>query len=116
MGVSQKCACGPAAARTRRHTSNVRHAARSPARVVLRVDADGKALGLKARRFEDIEFITYRDDLGGAVACGRQQTLDAVYVTWRGEPTVAGLADAVPVAVEFLPRGFIPPAQPPLSD
>ena len=84
--------------------------------VVLRVDTEGRAVALKARRFEDVEFITYRDDLQGAVECGRRKTLDAVYVTWRGAPTVAGLADAVAVAIEFLPKGFVPPRQDPLPE
>jgi len=56
------------------------------------------------------------DDLQGTVECGRRKTLDAVYVTWRGEPTAAGLADASPVAVEFLPNGFIAPRQTPLPE
>jgi len=30
--------------------------------------------------------------------------------------TAAGLADASPVAVEFLPNGFIPPRQTPLPE
>ena len=84
--------------------------------VVFRVDTEGRPVALKAKRFEDVEFITYRDDLQGAVECGRRKTLDAVYVTWRGAPTVAGLADAVPVAIEFLPKGFVPPRQDPLPD
>jgi tetratricopeptide (TPR) repeat protein len=88
----------------------------SDAGVVFRIDTEGRAVALKARRFEDVEFITYREDLQGAVECGRRKTLDAVYVTWRGEPTVAGLADAIPVAIEFLPKGFVPPRLDPLPD
>jgi tetratricopeptide (TPR) repeat protein len=84
--------------------------------IVLRVDSDGRPVALKARRFEDVEFITYRDDLKGAVACGRRPTLDAVYFTWRGGARWADAAVAPPVAIEFLPKGFVPPRQDPLPD
>jgi tetratricopeptide (TPR) repeat protein len=82
-----------------------------PAGVVIHVDSEGRALALKARRFEDVEFITYRDDLRGVVACGRRETLDAVYVTWRGTATAADLGKASAVAIEFLPKGFVPSPQ-----
>ncbi|HTU99649.1 MAG TPA: DUF1570 domain-containing protein [Luteitalea sp.] len=82
--------------------------------VVIRVDSDGRPLAVKAARFEDIEFITYRDDLNGRVSCGRRPSLDSVYVTWRGEASHAGLATARAVAIEFLPKGFLPPKQDPL--
>jgi tetratricopeptide (TPR) repeat protein len=87
-----------------------------PSGIVLRVDTDGRPVALKARRFEDVEFITYRDDLKGAVACGRRPTLDAVYFTWRGGARWGEVAAAQPVAIEFLPKGFVPPRQDPLPD
>ena len=83
---------------------------------MIHVDSEGRALALKTSRFEDVEFITYRDDLQGAVECGRRKTLDAIYVTWRGARTAAELTDANPVAIEFLPKGFVPPRQDPLPD
>lgn len=59
-------------------------------------------------RFEDMEFITYRNDLSGAVTCGARKNREPVYLTWMAAPdsvpaavgTVAGRV----VAIEFLPK------------
>jgi tetratricopeptide (TPR) repeat protein len=79
-----------------------------PGGIVIRMKTGERTLRVSARRFEDVEFITYRDDLSGSVLCGPRTPPDRVYVTWR--PTSARQAQASPptdgeaVAVEFLPK------------
>jgi tetratricopeptide (TPR) repeat protein len=53
-------------------------------------------------RLTEVDFIAYRDDLSGGIACGPLTQPMHVYVTWRGGADPAA-AKAV-VAVEFLPR------------
>lgn len=55
-----------------------------------------------ASKLDDVDFITYRNDLTGGVNCGRFKEPMAVYLTWR--PATDGSAVKVVVAVEFLPR------------
>jgi hypothetical protein len=50
-------------------------------------------------KMEQVEFITYRTDLQGNVACGARTPPDPVYVTWR-----PGDLDGTAVAIEFVPR------------
>jgi tetratricopeptide (TPR) repeat protein len=61
--------------------------------LVVRVDADLKRF--TAAAFSDIDFVSYRDELSGAINCGERRPADRVYVTWRD--------NSRPVAVEFLP-------------
>lgn len=72
----------------------------------------GRNVRLFARALEAVEFITYRDNLGGSVACGPQGTLDHVFVTWRPASNATsqmGRAyDGEIVAVEMLPRDYTP--------
>jgi hypothetical protein len=67
-------------------------------------------LRLSVPRMETVEFISYRDDLTGAVPCGARKPPDPVYVTWRPGP--AGPAGRTPdgeaVAVEFVPKDYVP--------
>ena len=65
-------------------------------------------LGTDVQRFtapqiSDVDFLTYREEQGGAISCGERKPPDAVYLTWlplpAGSPGVTGR----PVAVEFLP-------------
>lgn len=51
--------------------------------------------------FNDVEFITYRDDLRGNISCGPRPTPMAVYVTWKKG---ADPASKIAVAIEFLPK------------
>jgi hypothetical protein len=62
--------------------------------------ATGRAL-LTTARFDTVDFITYRTDLKGNVACGPLSSPAKVYVTWRqgNKPD-----ERVVVAIEFLPR------------
>jgi hypothetical protein len=54
---------------------------------------------LTAPKMSDVEFITYRDDLTGNVACGPIKPPLLVIVTWRTDP-----AGKKVVAIEFLPK------------
>ena len=56
-----------------------------------------------AMKFDEVEFITYRDDLTGSISCGPWKEPMRVYLTWRpGKPEGTKIA----VAIEFLPRYF----------
>ena len=72
--------------------------------ITLHLRADGQLFRVTAPSFEAVEFITYRDDLAGAVNCGPRVPPDHVYVTWTplqgAPPSVLGRA----VAVEFLSK------------
>jgi hypothetical protein len=50
-----------------------------------------------ATTLDGIEFISYREDLDGAIRCGARTPPEPVYVTWR-----KGGATRQVVAVEFL--------------
>jgi hypothetical protein len=73
--------------------------------VVLHVRVDGRTARFTAARLEDIEFITYRDDLSGAISCAVRTPADRVLVTWRPVEASAatGTSDGTVVAVEFPP-------------
>jgi hypothetical protein len=50
---------------------------------------------------QDVDFITYRDDLAGSVGCGPLKEPLPVYVTWKpGSEEGAKTA----IAIEFLPK------------
>jgi tetratricopeptide (TPR) repeat protein len=53
-----------------------------------------------AKRIEDIEIITYREDLKGIIPCGGRDPADAVFLTSADENRA--------VAVEFLPKDYVP--------
>jgi hypothetical protein len=56
-----------------------------------------------AAKFDDVEFITFRDDLKGTITCGPVKDPMPVYMTWR-----AGQAPGskIVVAIEFLPKTY----------
>ena len=53
--------------------------------------------------FDAIEFLTYRSDLTGEVACGPRAPADPVLVTWRGAMPLSGDVQTARVVVEFTP-------------
>ena len=53
-----------------------------------------------APKMTAVEFITYREDLTGSVACGPLKSPAPVYLTWRAGTNAE---EKVAVAVEFLP-------------
>lgn len=71
------------------------------ASAVLHVRAVDGLVRLTAPRMSEVDFITYRDDVSGAIACGPLATPLRVYVAWKPGST----SDArVAVAIEFLPK------------
>ncbi len=78
--------------------------------VTFHVRVEGRTEEYRTARFEDVEFVSYRDDLHGDVKCGAREPEDLVYVTWKeGEPAFAGgAASKTIVAVEFLPKDYTP--------
>jgi hypothetical protein len=54
----------------------------------------------QATKFDNVHFISYRDDLTGSISCGPIKEPQRVYVTWR-----PGAGDVrTVVAIEFLPK------------
>ncbi len=78
--------------------------------VTFHVRVDGRTEEYRTARFEDVEFISYRDDLIGDAKCGAREPEDLVYVTWKaGAPaSTGGAASKTIVAVEFLPKDYTP--------
>ena len=79
-----------------------------PMDIVLRVRSGERLIRVTAKGFDDVQFISYRDDLKGSVSCGPCNPPDPVYVTWRpGRAADAKLSppiDGRVVAIEFLPK------------
>jgi hypothetical protein len=81
----------------------------SEVRVHLRVGS--RLIVATAGRIENLTLTSFLPDKDFAIKCGRRDTPDAVYLTWRSAPhraegaaTVVGQA----VAIEFVPRGYTP--------
>jgi hypothetical protein len=79
--------------------------------VTFNVKAGDTVVSATAPTFNDIDFITYRDDLGSTVTCGPLKTPMAVYLTWRKG---ADGSSRIAVAIEFLPKPplSLPPDRP----
>jgi hypothetical protein len=69
--------------------------------IILHVREKDRVARFTADKFDDMEFLTYRDDLSGAVQCGPRVPPDPVYITYRLDPKGS---DGRIVAVEFLPK------------
>ena len=76
--------------------------------VTLQLDVEGRPRRVTTADFKQIEFITYRADLQGGVGCGPRNTIDRVYLTWRGTDGEATEINSPFVVVEFTPLGFVP--------
>jgi hypothetical protein len=63
--------------------------------------AGDQVLTATATKFDDVEFITFRDDLTGRITCGPVKEPMRVYLTWK-PGQIAGTKIAV--AIEFLPK------------
>lgn len=72
------------------------------------VQAADRTLVATTSRMEDVELISFRDDIEFTISCGARDPGDRVYLTWRPDanPTPARVGTAV--AVEFLPKNFVP--------
>jgi tetratricopeptide (TPR) repeat protein len=60
-----------------------------------------------AKRMEDVDFIQYLNDRSFTLACGARSPGDTVFLTWRPETRANGTAGTA-VAVEFLPKDYVP--------
>ena len=77
--------------------------------VTFHVRVESRTEEYRAARFQDVEFVSYRDDLAGEVKCGVRESEDLVYVTWKEGASAAGASPAKTiVAVEFLPKDYKP--------
>jgi len=78
--------------------------------IVLQIDTETAAVRIAAARFEEIEFLTYRQDTPGSVACGPQRPAFRVLATFRtGGVSIAGVnTPNRAVAIELLPDGYVP--------
>src|SRR5262249_23374532 len=82
----------------------------SAAGLMFRLRTLDSVLELRAARFENVQFISYRQNAApGTVSCGPRTPPEEVYLTWRmdAEPT-GGAQVRIAVAVELLPEGFVP--------
>jgi len=70
--------------------------------VVFHLRTVGRVESFSSRRLDDVEFISYRDDLEGSIGCDRLSEPLPVYLTWR--PADDESAARAVVAIEFLPR------------
>jgi tetratricopeptide (TPR) repeat protein len=73
----------------------------APDGLTLHVRINGLMSQFRSGGFQDIQFITYRDELRGDIRCGAHEPEDLIYITWRRTGT-----EKTPVAVEFLPAGY----------
>jgi hypothetical protein len=71
----------------------------SAKRIDFTLDLGDRVARFRAAKMEQVEFISYRSDVQGSVACGVRTPPDAVYLTYR-----PGELDGTIVAIEFLPR------------
>ena len=61
-----------------------------------------------ARKMDEVELTQFMSEKDFTIACGPRAQPDTVYLTWRrDDPLVAGRV-GVAVALEFLPRGYVP--------
>lgn len=79
----------------------------SAAGVLVVVATEGGAWRASAPAMERIDFVSYRPDLAGSVACGARSGVTPVLVTYR--PSTDGADAGVVVAIEFVPDDFRPP-------
>jgi tetratricopeptide (TPR) repeat protein len=82
----------------------------SAAGLVFRLRTLDSVLELNAARFDNVQFITYRQNAPpAAISCGPLTPPEEVYLTWRMDAESAGGAQVkIAVAVELLPEGFVP--------
>jgi hypothetical protein len=69
--------------------------------ITLHVRTTQTTARFSAPRFEAIDFISYRDDIG-QITCHPRVPPDPVYITWRAP--VAPAVNRIVIAVEFLPK------------
>jgi len=73
--------------------------------VRFRVRANGQDVAAAAKRIEDVDLIAYGNTQNSTISCGARVPPDVVYFTWT--PSAAG-GEGDAVAVEFMPKGYVP--------
>jgi cytochrome c-type biogenesis protein CcmH/NrfG len=76
--------------------------------VVLQVTVEGRTLRLSARRFDEVEFISYIENAPASISCGVFGTASRVLATYRTLSTPAAGVDGQAVAIELIPEGYTP--------
>jgi hypothetical protein len=72
------------------------------------VEAPGRKVVVSATSFADIELTAFLDDKDFAVACGDHTPADKVFLTWRADTKWGAGSVGTAVAVEFVPRNYVP--------
>jgi hypothetical protein len=83
----------------------------TPTGIVLHLRATGSVITARAKRFDDVELITYRQtQQPSTINCGLRPAPEEVYLTWRPATAADGVTAGEPIAVaiELLPEGFVP--------
>lgn len=79
-----------------------------PNEVRFEVRSDDRMLSATAKQIGDVELTQFLDLKDFSVACGPRPQPETVVLTWRrDEPPVTGRV-GVAVAIEFVPRGYVP--------
>lgn len=77
--------------------------------IVLQVDAASGPVRLAVKSFDEVEFLSYRQDSPTAIACGAQKPAYRVLATFRTGTALAGTnTPNRAVAIELLPDGYTP--------
>ncbi|MGC4082387.1 MAG: tetratricopeptide repeat protein [Vicinamibacterales bacterium] len=80
-----------------------------PGAIVLQVDRPEGAVRMAIKSFDEVEFLTYRQDSPSSVACGAQTPAYRVLATFRTDIPVDGAnTPNRAVAIELLPDGYAP--------
>jgi hypothetical protein len=61
-----------------------------------------------AKRMEEVELTQFLADKDFTISCGARTSPDGVYMTWREDATPVAGRVGIAVALEFLPRGYVP--------
>jgi len=76
--------------------------------VRIEVRSDDRTLTATAKRMEDIELTQFLDLKDFSVTCGVRTQPETVVLTWRPAETPVQGRVGVAVALEFVPRGYVP--------
>ncbi|HUR32358.1 MAG TPA: tetratricopeptide repeat protein [Vicinamibacterales bacterium] len=78
-----------------------------PGAIVLVIDGTSGPVRLAVKSFDEVEFLTYRQDSPASVACGAQRPAFPALATFRTDAPLAGAnTPNRAVAIELLPDGF----------
>ncbi|HEY7289054.1 MAG TPA: tetratricopeptide repeat protein [Vicinamibacterales bacterium] len=72
------------------------------------VESEDREVTAAATRMEDVELTTFLDDKSFSVVCGARPAPERVYLTWQPDTKWGSGIVGTAVAVEFLPKSFVP--------